>query len=174
VVFWMTGLSGAGKSTIAQVFAQALRERGVLTAVLDGDALRAVAPTGFTRTDRDAHARRAAQQASELSRHGTAVICALISPYAASRQAARDLCDCFVEVYLSTPLDECERRDPKGLYARARRGEIDSFTGVSDPYEPPPHPDVTLDTSHVPVEDAVAQLMAVWESKRRPQRVRAA
>ena len=90
-------------------------------------------------------------------------ICALVSPYAEARQSVREMCRRFIEVHVATPLDVCERRDPKGLYARARRGEVERFTGVSDPYEPPERPEVRIDTSRVSEEEAVAQVLGAWE-----------
>ena len=148
-VLWFTGLSGAGKSTLAEAVIRALHERAVPTELLDGDAVRALSPTGFSRADRDAHVQRVGFLASRLEHHGVTVVCALISPYAGAR--ARRSVDVPARSSRSTsrrPFEECERRDPKGLYARARRGEISSFTGVSDPYEPPSAPDLTIDTSH--------------------------
>lgn len=162
-VLWLTGLSGAGKSTIAACVNAELRFRGTDTEYLDGDIVRSIAPAGFSRVERDAHVRRVGFFASRFANHGITVICALISPYADSRDYVRGLCDNFVEIYLSTPLAECERRDPKGLYARARRGEIANFTGLDDPYEPPDHPEVTIDTSGTSCEEAVAMVLAAWE-----------
>ena len=158
-VFWFTGLSAAGKSTIASALADELRLRGVPTEYLDGDAVRLFSPAGFSRAERDAHVKRVGFLASRLEHHGITVVCALISPYADAREYVRGLCRRFVEVYVSTPLAECERRDPKGLYARARRGEIAGFTGIDDPYEPPVSPDVVLDTSSMTVEDAVRRTL---------------
>jgi len=129
--------------------------------VLDGDILRAAMPTGFSREDREAHARRVAFLASRLAYHGITTIVALISPYRASRAYARSLCERFVEVYVSTPLEVCERRDDKGLYARARAGKLRQFTGIDDPYEPPEAPDVELDTSSLTVERAASDVLDV-------------
>lgn len=165
VVLWFTGLSGAGKSTLAEAVIRALRERAVPTELLDGDAVRMLSPTGFSRVDRDAHVQRVGFLASRLEHHGVTVVCALISPYAGARSAVRAMCRTFLEIYISTPIQECERRDPKGLYARARRGEISSFTGVSDPYEPPATPDLTIDTSAVALDAAVAAVLELWESR---------
>lgn len=159
-VLWFTGLSGSGKSTIARALFEAIRNRGVAVEYLDGDQMRELFPgTGFSRAERDAHVRRVGFLASRLEHHGVTVVCALISPYREARAAARERCRRFVEVYVSTPLDECERRDVKGLYARARRGELPSFTGVDDPYEVPLAPEVTLDTRKVSVDDAVTRLL---------------
>jgi adenylylsulfate kinase len=166
VVVWYTGLSGAGKSTIARAVHERLCGAGVASELLDGDAIRALMPTGFTRADREGHVKRVAFMASRLEHHGVTVHCALISPYAEVRRWAREQCRRFVEVYVSTPLAECERRDPKGLYAAARRGDIRQFTGIDDPYEPPEHPEVTIDTTGTPLEDAVARVVAAWERAR--------
>ena len=154
-VLWFTGLSGAGKTTIAAQVYRELERRGVPADYLDGDAIRSVFPaTGFSRAERDAHVRRVAYLASRLEHHGIVVITALISPYRESRALARTLCRNFVEIYVSTPLEVCEARDVKGLYAKARRGEISQFTGVDDPYEPPAGAELILDTTRVTAEDA--------------------
>ena len=169
-VLWLTGLSGAGKSTIAACVNAELRSRGTDTEYLDGDVVRSIAAGGFSRAERDAHIRRVGFFASRFADHGITVICALISPYAESRAYVRGLCGRFVEIYLSTPLAECERRDPKGLYARARRGEIAQFTGIDDPYEPPDRPEVTIDTSRTSCDDAVSIVLAAWEARLRQAR----
>jgi adenylylsulfate kinase len=154
-VIWFTGLSGSGKSTIADRVASGLSERGYRVERLDGDAVRNIFPqTGFTRPDRDTHLRRIGFLASTLEKNGVFVVASFVSPYEDSRRFVRGLCRNFIEVYVSTPLEECEKRDPKGLYARARRGEIQNFTGVSDPYEPPAQPELTLNTMQQSVEDA--------------------
>jgi len=163
-VIWFTGLSGAGKSTLAEAVVRALRARAVPTELLDGDAVRALSPTGFSRAERDAHVQRVGFLASRLEHHGVTVLCALISPYAGARATVRVMCRTFLEIYVSTPIEECERRDPKGLYARARRGEISSFTGVSDPYEPPSAPDLAIDTSTVTLDAAVAAVLELWDA----------
>ncbi len=129
--------------------------------VLDGDTLRAVMPSGFSREEREAHARRVAFLASRLAHHGITTVVALISPYRASRAYARSLCKRFLEVYVSTPLDVCERRDPKGLYARARAGLLKQFTGIDDPYEAPEAPDLELDTSDLTVDSAASRVLDV-------------
>jgi adenylylsulfate kinase len=159
-VLWFTGLSGSGKSTIAVRVHQELLRRGVEVEYIDGDALREVFPnTGFTRAERDEHLRRTGYLASRLEAHGVTVVASFVSPYRESRDFIRKLCRDFVEIYVSTPLEECERRDVKGLYARARRGEIRNFTGIDDPYEPPEHPEMTLDTRAFSVEECVAQVL---------------
>ena len=161
-VLWFTGLSGAGKSTIAGTVHRKLDGLGVPAELLDGDAVRAISPTGFTRADRDAHVRRVGFLASRLEHHGVTVTCALISPYAESREWVRGRCQRFVEIHVATPLAECERRDTKGLYERARRGEIQHFTGIDDPYEAPTHPDLVINTLDTPVGAAVDQVLDLW------------
>jgi adenylylsulfate kinase len=161
-VLWFTGLSGAGKSTIAAAVFEELSSSTVATEYLDGDAVRLWSPAGFTRADRDAHVKRVGFLASRLEYHGVTVICALISPYADARAHVRGMCRRFIEIHVSTPLDECERRDVKGLYARARRGEITHFTGISDPYEPPQHPEVVLDTTKLSVQEAARVVLEAW------------
>jgi adenylylsulfate kinase len=165
-VVWFTGLSGSGKSTVASWVAGQLRAGGVPVEVLDGDALRDVFPnTGFTRAERDAHIRRAGYLASRLEHHGVTVVASFVSPYRESRDFVRGLCRDFIEVYVSTPLDECERRDVKGLYAKARRGEIRNFTGLDDPYEPPMSPDLELDTRNMSVEEAGRRVLALLNNR---------
>lgn len=159
-VVWFTGLSGSGKTTIARQVCLELERAGLPVEYLDGDAIRSVFPnTGFSRADRDSHIRRVAFLASRLQYHGVAVVVALLSPYVESRTFARHLCGNFVEVYVSTPLEVCEARDVKGLYAKARRGEIQNFTGLDDPYEPPEQPELELDTSTMTPEEATRRVM---------------
>ena len=159
-VLWFTGLSGSGKSTIAVRLRDELARQGLEVEYIDGDALREVFPnTGFTRAEREEHLRRTGYMASRLAAHGVMVVASLVSPYRESRDFIRKLCPGFVEIYVSTPLEECERRDVKGLYARARRGEIRNFTGIDDPYEPPEHPELTLDTRDMSVEESVAKVL---------------
>jgi adenylylsulfate kinase len=163
-VLWFTGLSGSGKSTIAARVHAELERRGVDVEYIDGDALREVFPnTGFTRAEREEHLRRTGYMASRLAVHGVAVVASLVSPYRESRDFIRKLCREFVEIYVATPLEECERRDVKGLYARARRGELRNFTGIDDPYEPPESPELTLDTRALSVEQCVAKVLARFE-----------
>ena len=163
-VVWFTGLSGAGKSTLAEWVAGKLRQRGYRVEYLDGDAVRAVFPhTGFSREERVEHLRRIGFLAGILERQGVFVVASFVSPYEEARQFVRKQCRSFVEVYVSTPLEVCERRDVKGLYARARRGEISQFTGVSDPFEPPSGPELTIDTSGVSVEEAGGRILAYLE-----------
>jgi adenylylsulfate kinase len=159
-VLWFTGLSGSGKSTIAiQVHAELVR-RGTDVEYIDGDALREVFPsTGFTRAEREEHLRRTGYMASRLAAHGVTVVASFVSPYRESRDFIRRLCPGFVEIYVATPLEECERRDVKGLYARARRGEIRHFTGIDDPFEAPEHPELVLDTRTLTVEQSVSAVL---------------
>jgi sulfate adenylyltransferase len=150
VCIWLTGLSGAGKSTTAEVLRAMLLERGRQVTLLDGDEVRAQLSKdlGFSKPDRDLHVRRVGYMASEIVRHGGVVVCAIVSPYRAVRDEVRNLVGTtrFVEVFVDTPLEVCEERDIKGMYAKARQGQITAFTGIDDPYEPPLHAEITLDT----------------------------
>ena len=159
VCIWFTGLSGAGKSTTAEVLTVLLLERGRQATVLDGDVVRTHLSKGlgFSKEDRDTNIRRIGFVAAEIVRHGGMAICAAVSPYLATRHEVRDMVgqDHFIEVFVDTPLEVCEQRDAKGMYAKARRGEITGFTGIDDPYEPPTHPDIALDTvAQTPEENA--------------------
>jgi len=156
---WFTGLSGAGKSTTAEILTEMLLEHGRQVTVLDGDVVRTHLSKGlgFSKEDRDTNIRRIGFVAAEISRHGGAVICAAISPYRAIRNEVRSMVgsENFVEIFVDTPIEVCEERDAKGLYAKARRGEIKGFTGIDDPYEPPLEPEITLDTvAQSPEENA--------------------
>jgi sulfate adenylyltransferase len=159
VCIWFTGLSGAGKSTTAEVLTVLLLEHGRQVTMLDGDVVRTHLSKGlgFTKEDRDTNVRRIGFVASEIVRHGGVAICAAVSPYRATRNDVRNMVGPgrFVELFVDTPLEVCEVRDTKGMYAKARRGEIKDFTGIDDPYEPPEHPEITLDTvSRTPEENA--------------------
>ncbi|MEA2722592.1 MAG: bifunctional enzyme CysN/CysC, partial [Gemmatimonadales bacterium] len=158
-VVWLTGLSGAGKSTIAEQVCAELRGQGYRVEHLDGDGVREVFPTGFTREQRHEHNRRIAFLASRLEHHGVVVLASFVSPYRDSRAYARSIASRFIEVHVATSLEECERRDVKGLYARARRGELSQFTGIDDPYEAPLEPELTIDTSEVSVEEASQRIL---------------
>jgi sulfate adenylyltransferase len=163
VCIWFTGLSGAGKSTIAEVLTVLLQEHARQVTLLDGDVVRTHLSKGlgFSKEDRDVNIRRIGYVASEIVRHGGIAVCAAVSPYRATRNDVRNLVgkDHYVEVFVDTPLEVCEQRDTKGLYARARRGEIKNFTGVDDPYEPPRHPEIRLDTvTFLPEENAISIL----------------
>ena len=160
---WFTGLSGAGKSTVAALVARELRERGEKVEVLDGDVVRRNLSKGlgFSREDRDANIRRIGFVADLLSRNGVWVLVAAISPYRATRDEVRALMGRrFVEVHVTASVEECMRRDTKGLYAKALRGEIDQFTGISDPYEEPLAPELVLDTERETPQDSVAKVLA--------------
>jgi adenylylsulfate kinase len=172
-VVWFTGLSGAGKSTIAYEVYDRLLGTGVKAEYLDGDIIRGILPaTGYSRRERDEHVRRVGFVASRLEHHGVFVVCALISPYTESRACVRQLCRRFLEIHVATPLDECERRDVKGLSERARRGEIAGFTGIDDAYEEPVNPELRIDTRGVTVERAADLVMSVIESPRALETIR--
>ena len=157
---WFTGLSGAGKTTVANVVEAELEQRGHVVDHLDGDIVRTHLSKGlgFSKEDRDENIQRIGWVASRLARAGAAVIVSAISPYEAARRRVRALVEPhapFIEVYVATPLEECARRDPKGLYAAAFAGDISDFTGVSAPYEAPANPEVRIDTTGVsPTESA--------------------
>jgi len=157
---WFTGLSGAGKTTIAHLVGPELDRRGHIVEYLDGDTVRTHLSKGlgFSKEDRDAHIERVGWVASRLTRHGAAVIAAAISPYDETRRAARAMVEQFgpfVEVFVKASVDECARRDVKGLYAKAFAGEIKGFTGVDDPYEVPEDAEIVIDTeAHEPEESA--------------------
>ncbi len=165
-VVWLTGLPGAGKTTIGKRLARLLKGRGVPVEILDGDELRRLFPgTGFSPAERDAHARRVGHIASLLERNGVFVVVSLVSPYRRSRAFARRLCRRFVEVHVSTPADVCERRDPKGHYARARAGKLPDFTGVGAPYEAPGSPEISIDAAKLSASRAA---MMIWDFLGRP------
>ena len=157
VCIWFTGLPCSGKSTTAEMLTALAIERGRQVTLLDGDVVRTELSRGlgFSKEDRDTNIHRIGFVASEIVRHGGMVVCAAVSPYQATRNDVRNMVghDHFVEVFVDTPLSVCEERDPKGMYAKARRGEIKGFTGVDDPYEPPEHPEMTLDTETRLAED---------------------
>ncbi len=160
-VVWFTGLSGAGKSTIAAALLTRLHATGAAVELLDGDVLRAQFPgTGFSRTERDSHNRRVAFMASRLEAHGVTVLVSLVSPYRESRDAARALCRTFVEVHVATPLAVCEARDTKGLYAQARAGTLTNLSGVGDPYEAPERAELVIDANVEPAEAAAGRILA--------------
>jgi len=163
-VVWLTGLSGAGKSTIAEELERSLLSQGRPTYVLDGDKLRTglCSDLGFSPADRTENIRRVAEVAKLFADAGLICIVAFISPYRADRARARSLMPegKFIEAYLSAPLEVCEQRDPKGLYARARAGLVKDFTGISAPYEPPLNPELELRTADQSVTDCVAKLRA--------------
>ena len=156
MMLWFTGLSGSGKSTVAIALERELHSRGLLCRILDGDNIRSGINNnlGFSAEDRVENIRRIAEVGRLFVDTGIITIAAFISPNNQLREMAAEIIgkDDFVEVFVSTPLEECEKRDVKGLYAKARRGEIKNFTGISAPFEAPEHPDITLDTSKLPVE----------------------
>lgn len=162
---WLTGLSGAGKSTIADALAVELQRRGESVEVVDGDAIRTTLSKGlgFSREDRDTNIARIALVCALLSKHGVAAISAAISPYAEARNAARQQIENFVEVYVECPLDVLKARDTKGLYAKAERGEIQHFTGVSDPYEPPVNPEIVVRTDLQSLDESVTKIVTYLE-----------
>ena len=167
---WFTGLSGAGKSTIAHLVGPELDRRGLVVEYLDGDSVRTHLSKGlgFSKEDRDTNIERIAWVASRLTRQGGAVIAAAISPYEETRQKARTLVEewgTFVEVHVATPIETCEGRDPKGLYKKARAGELKGFTGVDDPYEAPDSPELTLDCTSTSPQEAAALLIDYLEKK---------
>ena len=161
---WFTGLSAAGKSTTAEILTVLLQELGRQVTVLDGDVVRhnLSQGLGFSKQDRDMNIRRIGFVAAEIVKHHGAVICAAVSPYRATRNDVRGLvgAERFIEVYVNTPIEECEKRDDKGLYAKARRGEIENFTGISDPYEPPIEPEMKLETVDKSAEQNARSIIA--------------
>ncbi|MGA2820186.1 MAG: bifunctional sulfate adenylyltransferase/adenylylsulfate kinase [Anaerolineales bacterium] len=169
VCVWFTGLSGSGKSTTAEVLTVLLLEGGRQVTVLDGDVVRTHLSKGlgFSREDRDTNIRRIGFVAAEIVRHGGVAVCAAVSPYRATRNDVRNMvgADHFIEVFVDTPLEVCEARDSKGMYAKARRGEITGFTGIDDPYEPPESPEITLDTVHTSPEENARTILGLLGSR---------
>jgi adenylyl-sulfate kinase len=170
-VLWFTGLSGAGKSTLAEALVPVLEDRGRPVEVLDGDIVRTNLSKGlgFSKEDRDTNIRRIGFVANLLARNGVGVITAAISPYREIRDEIRAQVEAdgaeFVEIYAGASVDECEARDVKGLYAKARAGELTGFTGIDDPYEPPLHPEVHCETGREPVEVSLARIIEYLESR---------
>lgn len=167
---WLTGLSGAGKSTIGHALAEELERRSRRVELLDGDVVRTHLSRGlgFSREDRDTNIQRIGWVASRLTRHGAAVVVAAISPYEQTRAAARAMVEeygPFFEVWVKAPVEECARRDVKGLYAKALAGEITQFTGVSDPYEPPRCAELVADTVQEAPGQSVARVLAELERR---------
>jgi adenylyl-sulfate kinase len=165
---WFTGLSGSGKSTIAHLVGPELERRGQIVEYLDGDTVRThlTKGLGFSKEDRDTNIERIGWVASRITRHGGAVIVAAISPYAETRARARQMIEEFgpmVEVFVGASVEECARRDVKGLYEKAFKGEIKEFTGVSDPYEQPEQPELSLDTEGESPEDSAQKVIAKLE-----------
>ena len=166
-VLWFTGLSGSGKSTISELLFEQMQEMDLEVEHLDGDVIRDIFPkTGFSKEERNAHIKRVGYLASRLQTHGVFVIGSFVSPYKSARDFVRDLCDDFTEIYISTPLEECERRDVKGLYEKARRGEIRQFTGIDDPYEAPEKPELEIDTTDITVQEGVDRVLAYLQNNK--------
>jgi adenylylsulfate kinase len=165
VTLWFTGLSGAGKTTITRAVEQALRQQDYGVEILDGDIIREnlTKGLGFSREDRDENIRRIAFVASLLTRNDVIVLVSAISPYRVTREDARQKIGSFVEVYVNAPLSVCEERDVKGLYKKARTGEIANFTGVSDPYEAPENPEVECRTDLESLEESVSKILNYLE-----------
>jgi len=163
-VVWLTGLSGAGKTTIANHLAERAKREGLKVEILDGDTVRAIIENqSFTKSERNRNVKMVALIAHYLQKHGSLVIVAMISPYLESREFARKLCSSFLEVHIATSLEECERRDVKGLYQRARAGQIEAFTGISDPYEAPIHPEFRFDTTKSSQDTIIKE---IWDKIR--------
>jgi sulfate adenylyltransferase len=162
-------LSGSGKSTIANALTDMLLERGRQVTLLDGDVVRTHLSKGlgFSKEDRDTNIMRIGFVASELARHHGTVVCAAISPYRNTRNEVRQMVggDHFVEIFVDTPLEVCEERDVKGLYARARRGEIKGFTGIDDPYEAPQNPEIRVETVGKTPEDSAREIVNYLEER---------
>ena len=169
LMIWMTGLSGSGKSTVAIGVERELHRRGILCRILDGDNIRTGinAGLGFSEEDRRENIRRIAEVGKLFVQTGIVTLACFVSPTAELREMARRIIgpNDFREVYISTPLSECERRDVKGLYARARRGEVKDFTGISAPFEPPIHPDLSLDTSRLTLQEEVLAVVKLVEER---------
>ncbi|MEM6836902.1 MAG: adenylyl-sulfate kinase [Cyanobacteria bacterium P01_C01_bin.120] len=165
VTIWLTGLSGAGKSTITEALAQRLRDRQCQLEVLDGDVVRTnlTKGLGFSKEDRDTNIRRIGFVSHLLSRNGVIVLVSAISPYRAVRDEVRAKIGDFVEVHVSAPIEVCEERDVKGLYKKARAGEIKQFTGIDDPYEPPLNPEVNCETHKETLEESVGKIIVKLE-----------
>lgn len=165
VTLWFTGLSGAGKTTISRAVEQELRKRGCKVEILDGDIVREnlTKGLGFSKEDRDTNIRRIGFVAQLLTRNGVIVLVSAISPYRAIREEVRQQVGDFVEVFVNAPLAVCEERDVKGLYQRARAGEIKMFTGIDDPYEPPLNPEVECRTNLETLEESVAKVLVKLE-----------
>ena len=155
MVYWLTGLPGSGKTALADRLFQYLKGQGLKVERLDGDTLRTMFPeTGFSREERDKHVRRAGEYAAKFEKEGAIVVASLISPYRESRAYVRSICSYFIEVYVNASLATCEKRDPKGLYKKARAGVISNFTGIDDPYEAPESPDSIIPTDDLTLEQS--------------------
>lgn len=168
-VLWFTGLSGAGKSTLAHAVEEELHRQGCRTFVLDGDNVRhgLCSDLGFSAEDRVENIRRIAETAKLLTEAGVIALTAFISPFRSDRERARNLFSHgdFIEIYCQAPLELCEQRDVKGLYRRARAGEVKDFTGISSPYEPPLNPELVVATDSLPLEDSVVQVLTLLRER---------
>jgi adenylyl-sulfate kinase len=164
---WMTGLSGAGKTTIAKALEPILRQRGLRFERLDGDTVREglTRDLGFSKEDRDKNIERVTFVAKLLTRNGVGVVASFISPYREARAQVRAETTNFIEVFVNAPLEVCAKRDVKGMYAKAFRGEIANFTGVSDPYEAPENPEIVVHTDQETLEESVAKIVAYLEAR---------
>ena len=164
---WFTGMSGSGKSTLASTLASKLREMGARVEVIDGDVVRTqlCRGLGFSKSDREENIRRIGFVCELLSRNGVIAIAAAISPYRACRDELRSRIENFIEIHMDCPVEVLVERDVKGLYKKALAGEITHFTGISDPYEPPPAPEVKVDSSKDSIEDSVAAVLRVLEAR---------
>lgn len=166
-VLWFTGLSGAGKTTVAESVIEELKKYNIDYEYLDGDELREhlTKDLGFSKEDRDENIKRVGFVASLLSKHGVGVVSAFISPYQDMREHVRNISNNFIEVYVNASLEECEKRDVKGFYKKARAGDIKMFTGISDPYEPPQKPEIELNTGCETVEESTAKVIDYLKEK---------
>jgi adenylyl-sulfate kinase len=166
VVIWLTGLSGAGKTTIGKALEEELLKRGAQVEFLDGDDLRRTISSelGFSNEDRETHAKRVSYLSHLLSRNGIITIVALISPFRSSRHYARNLVGNFVEVWVQCSIDTCQRRDPKGLYKKAQEGKINNMTGIQAPYEAPVDPEVIVNTEEIKPQECAAKIISFLET----------
>jgi adenylylsulfate kinase len=164
-VLWMTGLSGAGKTTLGLMVYDYLSGKGIAVERLDGDVIRDIFPsTGFSREERDGHVKRIGFVASLLEKHGVCSVVSFISPYRDTRKTVRDMCSNFIEVYIDTTIEECEKRDVKGLYKKVREGKITNFTGIDDPYEIPDNPEIRINTSNHGPEESFNEIKKYLDS----------
>lgn len=165
-VLWFTGLSGSGKSTLAEAVCKKLKHSGYRIEHLDGDKVRSIFPkTGFSKQERNNHIRRVGFLASMLEKNGVMVTASFISPYAETRQFVRGLCRNFILTHVSAPLEVCEKRDPKGMYKKARAGQIKNFTGIDDAYQAPQNPEIIMNTDKETVEESCQKIIAYLKNK---------